>query len=58
MKHGKVKEYYGNGKLKYEGEYLYNDKRKGKLYIKNYLEWGEFLFEKNIQERVIIKKER
>ena len=32
---GTVKEYYENGKLKFEGEYLYNHKRKGKEYFDN-----------------------
>ncbi len=40
---GKVKEYY-KGKLKFEGEYLYDYKRKGKEYINGILEYeGEYL---------------
>ena len=31
-KHGKGKEYYSNNKIQFEGEYLYNNKNKGKLY--------------------------
>ena len=45
---GKGKEYnYSDGKLKFEGEYLYDYKLKGKYYINNYLEYeGEFLYNK------------
>ena len=32
-RNGKGKEYYDNGELKFEGEYLYDETRKGKLYI-------------------------
>jgi len=46
-KHGKVKEYYDNGKLKFEGEYLYGYKIKGKDYINGILEYeGEYLYDK------------
>jgi len=45
-RNGKVKKYY-NGKLKFEGEYLYDHKIKGKEYINGILEYeGEFLFDK------------
>ena len=44
---GKIKEFYYDGELKYEGEYLYNHKRKGKEYINKKLEYeGEYLFDK------------
>ena len=46
-RHGKGKEYYDWGPLKFEGEYLYNYKRKGKLYIGGNLEFiGEYSFNK------------
>ena len=46
-KHGIGKEYDRSGRLKFEGEYLYNYRRRGKCYIKNKLEFeGEFLFDK------------
>ena len=46
-RNGKGKEYYNDGKLKFEGEYLYDQKRKGKLYINNKLEYdGEYLYNK------------
>ena len=47
---GKVKEYYKDGRLKFEGEYL-NGKRngKGKHYIGETLKYeGEYLMEKNM----------
>ena len=34
MRNGFGKEYDFSGKLNFEGEYLYNHKLKGKLYIK------------------------
>ena len=34
MRNGFGKEYDFSGKLNFEGEYLYNNKLKGKLYIK------------------------
>ena len=44
-KNGKGKEYYAKGNLKFDGEYLYNYNIKGKLYIKEKVEFeGEFLF--------------
>ena len=45
-RNGKGSEYYYNdGKIKFEGEYLYNFLFKGKLYINETLEYeGEFLF--------------
>ena len=48
MKHGPGKEYYSNGKLYFEGEYLYDYKRRGKQYNKrDKLEFeGEYLFYK------------
>ena len=46
-KSGKGKEYYDNGKLFFEGEYLYGFKLKGKLYLKDHLEYeGEYLYDK------------
>ena len=43
--HGKL--YYKDGKLKFEGEYLYNYKIKGKYYINNKLEFeGDYLYNK------------
>ena len=45
MKNGKGKEYYDNGQLKFEGEYLYDDKIKGKFYVNEKLEYeGEYLY--------------
>ena len=47
IRNGKGKEYNINGELKFEGEYLYDYKRKGKLYANNKMEFeGEFLFDK------------
>ena len=45
---GKVKKYYDNGKLKFEGEYLYDHKRKGKEYFNNgKLKFeGEYLYDR------------
>ena len=47
-KNGKGKEYHiDDGKLIFDGEYLYNEKRKGKLYIDGQLEFeGEYLYDK------------
>ena len=46
-RNGKGKEYYKNGDLEFEGEYLYGYKLKGKYYIDDYLEYeGEFLYNK------------
>ena len=43
----KRKEYNKDGLLKFEGEYLYDKKRKGKDYIKGKLEYeGEYLFDR------------
>ncbi len=43
-KNGKGKEYDVNGKLKFEGDYLYDYKIKGKYYINGILEFeGEYL---------------
>ena len=47
IKNGVGKEYYLNGELKYEGEYL-NDKRDGKG--KEYTEEGELIFQGNYKE--------
>ena len=45
LRNGNGKEYYKDGKLKFEGIYLYNYKLKGKLY-KNHIEFeGDFLFD-------------
>ena len=47
MKNGKGKEYNKSGDLIFEGEYLYNRRRKGKEYIKGTLEYeGEYLYDK------------
>ena len=48
MRNGKGKKYdYHNGKLIFEGEYLYNHKIKGKEFINNRLEYeGEYLYDK------------
>ena len=46
-KNGKGKEFNKNRNIKYEGEYLYDYKLKGKEYIKGKLEFeGEYLFDK------------
>ena len=43
---GKGKEYNGD-KLIFEGEFLYNKKRKGRFYVENRLEYeGEYLFDR------------
>ena len=43
--HGKGKEYYDNGTLLFEGEYLYDFKLKGKFYLNKKLEYeGEYIF--------------
>jgi hypothetical protein len=45
-RNGKGKE-FSDKKLFFEGEYLYNHKRKGKLYVKGILEFeGEYLFDR------------
>ena len=42
---GKGKEYNFNGKIMFEGEYLYNYKRKGREYVNERLEYeGEYLY--------------
>jgi len=47
FKKGQGKEYYTDGKLKFEGEYLYNYKIKGKEFYDDKLEFeGEYLFNK------------
>ena len=47
LRNGKGKEYNYNGKLIFEGEYLYDDKLKGKEYINEKLEFeGEYLYNK------------
>jgi len=47
LKKGQGKEYYSDGKLKFEGEYLYNYKIKGKEFYDDKLEFeGEYLFNK------------
>ena len=52
-RNGKGKEYFQNGKLIFEGEYLYNFRLKGKLYIKGKLEFeGEFLYNKKWNGKV------
>jgi len=44
---GKGKEYYEDNKLSFEGDYLYDYKLKGKLYVNNKLEYeGEYLYGK------------
>ena len=46
-KTGKGKEYYENGEIRFEGEFLYDYRLKGKLYINKKLEYeGEFLYNK------------
>ena len=46
-RHGKGKEYNKSKKLIFEGEYLYNYRRKGKIYIDGEIEFiGEYLFNK------------
>ena len=47
-KNGKAKEFdYNTGELVFEGEYLYNQKIKGKKYINGKLEYeGDYLFDK------------
>jgi len=46
-RNGKGKEYDDNGKLKFEGDYLYGYKIKGKYYIDGILEFeGEYNYEK------------
>ena len=43
---GEVKEYYENKELKFDGEYLYGYKIKGKQYVNDKLEYeGEYLFD-------------
>ena len=43
----KVKEYNDDGLLIFEGEYLYDQKRRGKTYIKGKLEYeGDYLFDR------------
>ena len=44
---GKIKEYDRKGNLLFEGEYLYNQRKKGKRYINGKLEFeGIYLFDK------------
>ena len=44
-RNGKGKEYYNDGKLRFEGEYLYDYKLRGKFYIDDKLEYeGEYLY--------------
>ena len=51
-KNGKGKEYDFNGKLKFEGEYLYGFRLKGKYYLNERLEYeGEYLFDKKYNEK-------
>ena len=51
------KEYNNKGILIYEGEYLYDDKLKGKFYVKERLEYeGEFLFNKKWEGKVYDEK--
>ena len=46
-KNGKGKEYYYEGKLWFDGEYLYGVRLKGKYYINEILEYeGEYLYNK------------
>jgi len=46
-KNGKGKEYDDNGELKFEGDYFYDHKLKGKEYINRILEFeGEYLYDK------------
>ena len=53
-RNGKGKEYYGyDGTLKFEGEYLYSFKLKGKFYVDEKLEFeGEFLYNKMEWKRI------
>ena len=47
MRNGKGKEYYENGNLKFEREYLYSNKIKEKFYVNEKLEYeGEHFSEK------------
>ena len=46
------KEYYKNGKLKFEGEYLFEDKIKGKVY--DY--YGNVVFKLNNNNGIIEEK--
>ena len=47
MKNGEGKEYDMNGKLIFEGEYVYNYKNRGNEYYRGKLEYeGEYLYEK------------
>ena len=42
-RNGKGKEYYSNGEIKFEGEYLFGSRSNGKEYIKGKLEFeGEY----------------
>ena len=45
-KNGKVREYYSDGEVEFEGEYLYDFKLKGKFYLNGQLEYeGEYSYD-------------
>ena len=53
---GKGKEYYDNGNLIFEGEYLYGKRLKGKEYVNGRLEYeGDYII-KNLMEKDMMKK--
>ena len=55
-KNGNGKEYNYDGKLIFEGEYLYGYKLKGKYYINERLEYeGEYLLNKKYMEKDMMK---
>ena len=48
--------YFKNGKLKFDGEYLYNNRIKGKEYIKRILGYkGKYLDEKKWKGKIYYK---
>ena len=56
-RNGYGKEYNGQGQLMFEGEYLYGQKRKGKEYINQILEYkGDYLFDKKFNGKGFDKK--
>ena len=53
---GKGKEYYINDTIRFEGEYIYSFKIKGKSYLNNKIEFeGEFYIIKNGMEKDMMK---
>ena len=50
-KNGKGKEYYNNGKLKYDGEYLDGEYKTGVKYLKNGKVEKEYLNSKSIEKQ-------